>query len=109
MAAPNRAELTPTRPGRHRQPDERAPRLVLPRLLEQCRRLLRRRRRGVGRWRRRWLRAARRADGDPVPADGTFHGTREDPVDLPDGRRRQWTTHVRLTAVVALVLGLCPV
>src|SRR4051794_8775240 len=37
----------------------------------------------------------------------TFHGTREDPVDLPDGRRRQWTTDVRFTAVVALVLGLC--
>ena len=106
VAPTERAQLTPSEAGHHRQPHEHGPVRVSPCLVEDPRRFL-----GA-----RWLRVRGgllrrfcvldRVRRQPTPAHGPLQRTAENDVNLPDRRLRERTAGVRPAAVIALV---CPV
>lgn len=101
VGPPQATDLAATGAGGHREPHERSPVLVLPRLGQQLGRLGRRQRIRVRPGHRRRLDLVERVRRDPAPPDSPRERSTQDRMDDTNAPRRQRRTHMLATRAVA--------
>ena len=109
MTPSDRAKLTASLPGGHREPDDRSPVWVLEGLVHDARRLSGRWRSWIALRRRRRLCISDRIDRDPLQLDRPAKSSTNDEVHLPDGGCGKGHAHMRPTTLITHVIPGRPV